>query len=540
MQNFQALGLSGWTQTIEAQTQFVFDSVASKVLGGHNLQFGGESRVLLSNFFQPAHPSGQFYFAQNETMQSVFNPDQNQGNAMASLLAGWGNSGSLSIHPSVAEKSRETSFFIQDDWKVSSRLTLNLGLRYEFSTPYTDRFNRLQLANFTADSGVNVAGLGEIHGVSSFLTGDNRRSNSDYNNFGPRLGVAYQLSKRTVIRAGAGLYYGVNYATSFQDLGPAFRKDLNYLPSQDNGLTQFATLQNPFPYGNVQAQGSAYGKLADWGYSSGSNQSNTFRNAEVYQWTAAVQHELPGSQVIEVAYSANRSTHLPDGYVRNRNYVSTADRLKYGSDGLAQYVTNPFYSMFVGPNAVFNEPDSVYSQPTTQLANLLRPYPQYPGGFEGYAEFIANSLYNSLQIKYEKRYSKGLNLVGSYTLAKGWDDSSASSNGWLGNSPSTQDLNNLRGEYSVAATDARHRIVLGGSYELPFGHGKPFGAHLSRAADAIIRGWQINGYLTFQSALPLNVNMASGRLADGSQRRTSPATRAAATASKTWSTAWAH
>ncbi len=79
--------------------------------------------------------------------------------------------------------------------------------------------------------------------------------------------------------------------------------------------------------------------------------------------------------MIEVAYSANRSTHLPDGYVRNRNYVSTADRLKYGSAGLANYVTNPFYSMFVGPNATFNEPDSVYSQPTTQLSNLLRPYP---------------------------------------------------------------------------------------------------------------------------------------------------------------------
>jgi len=518
IQNYQTLGLSGWTQTIEAQTQTVVDSTASKVIGAHNLQFGGESRILLSNFFQPAHPSGQFGFSQNDTMQSVFNPDQNQGNGLASLLSGWVGSGTLSIHPSVAEKSRETSFFVQDDWKVSSKLTLNLGLRYEFSTPYTDRFNRLQIADFTADSGVSVAGLGAIHGVDTFVSGDKRRSNSDYNNFGPRLGLAYQLTPKTVLRAGVGLYYGVNYATSYQDLGPAFRKDLNVQATRDNGLTQFSTLANPFPYGNVAAQGKSYGKLADWGYSAGSNQSDTFRNGEVYQWSAAVQRELPSSQVLEVAYSANRSTHLPDGYVRNRNYVSTANRLKYGSSGLAEYVTNPFYSMFTGSSAVFNEPDSVYSQPTTQLANLLRPYPQFPGGFEGYAEFVANSLYNSMQIKYEKRYSHGLNLIGSYTLAKGWDDSSVSSNGWLGNSPSTQDLNNLRGEYSNSSTDARQRFVLGGSYELPFGRGRTFGSHINKAVDAVAGGWQLNAYMTFQSGLPLNVNMASGRLADGNQR----------------------
>jgi hypothetical protein len=154
--------------------------------------------------------------------------------------------------------------------------------------------------------------------------------------------------------------------------------------------------------------------LNPWGFSAGSNQSSTFRNPEIYQWAVSLQRELPGSQVLEVAYSANRSTHLPDGYVRNRKIIGTALRQQYGSSGLSNYVANPFYPYFVGPKAIFNEPDSVYAQPTTQLINLLRPYPQFPGGFEGYAEFVANSLYNSLQIKYEKRYSNGLNLVGSY------------------------------------------------------------------------------------------------------------------------------
>jgi hypothetical protein len=298
--------------------------------------------------------------------------------------------------------------------------------------------------------------VGEIYGIDQLTANGKNHANSDWNNFGPRLGAAFQLNQKTVLRAGAGIYYGVNYATSYQDLGAAYRKDL-YYPTLDNGLTQFATLQNPFPYGNVAAQGTKYGILNGWGYPSTSNQSNTFRNAEIYQWAVSMQHELPGSQVVEIAYLANRSTHLPDAYVRSRDYVSAATCKQYGTSGLYQYVNNPFYPYFVGPNAIFNEPDSLYSQATIQQINLLRQYPQFPGVYEGFAEFVANSWYNALQVKYEKRYSKGLNIVASYSLAKATDDSSASSNGWLGNSPSTQDFNNLRGEYSVGATDVRHR-----------------------------------------------------------------------------------
>jgi hypothetical protein len=525
VQNYNSLGLSGYTQTIEAQTEWVFDSTATKVIGAHDIQFGGESRILLSNFFQPPSPTGSFQFGQNPTMQYSLTPNQDQGNGVASLLLGWagtgpGNTsaGDLSIHPSVAEKSRETSFFIQDDWKFGPRLTLNLGLRYEFSTPYEDRYNRLQLANFSADSGVSVPGLGEISGVDQFLTGSNRHSDTDWNNFGPRIGAAFQWNPKTVIRGGAGIYYGVNYATSYQDLGPAYRTDFQFEPTLDNGLTRYGTLENPFPFGTPVAQGQTYGKLAGWGFPSTSNQSDTFRNAEIYQWSASLQHELPGKQTIEIAYSANRSTHLPDAYVRDRNYIRTAVREEYGSAGLYAEVPNPFYSLFVGPNAIFNEPSSVYAQPTTQEINLLRPYPQFPGVFEGYAQFVANSWYNSLQLKYEKRYSSGFNVIGSYTLAKGTDDGSASSNGWLGNATSVQDFNNLRGEYSVSATDARNRLVLSGSYEIPFGRGKKFGSNLNKVVDTFAGGWQLNAYFTYQSGLPINVVMTSGRIADGFQR----------------------
>src|SRR5262249_55822313 len=178
----------------------------------------------------------------------------------------------------------------------------------------------------------------------------------DRNNFAPRLGLAYRLGNKTVVRAGGGVYFGISPATSFQDLGAAFRKNLNWNPSLDSGATRNATLEDPFPTGAVIPQGTKYGILNQWGFDSTSNQSAGFRNADIYQWSLSVQHELPGNSVVEVAYSANRSTHLPFGGTKNRNFISSATREALGSTELNQQVTNPFKPLFVGPNAIFDEP----------------------------------------------------------------------------------------------------------------------------------------------------------------------------------------
>lgn len=545
--DYQSLGLSGWTKTIEAQTNFLWDAAVSKVIGPHNLKFGGEQRVLLSNFFQPAFPGGQFGFDWGQTAQNLSSSDSSQGNALASMLVDFGSGGFLSIHPSVAEKSKEAALFVKDDWQVTPKLTLNLGLRYEWSTPYTERHNRIQFADFGASTGVTLdlsggdpflqsLGLGSttLKGITTFANSNKRNISPDRNNLAPRLGLAYRLSDKTVLRGGVGVYYGINPATSFQDLGPAFRKNLNWRPSLDNGATRFATLANPFPTGATSPQGTQYGILNQWGFDSTSNQSPGFRNAEIYQWSLSVQRELPGNSVLEVAYSANRSTHLPFGGTKSRNFMPTALRQQIAAQQhaldpncdvdscvtnyLSQQVTNPFKSLFVGPNAIFNEPDSIYNDDTIPLSNLLRPYPQFDGGFEGFSLFRSSATYNSMQLKYEKRYSQGLNIVGSYTLAKETDDSSYTSNGWLGNSTNIQDLGNLKAEKSVGAADARHRLVVGGSYELPFGHGKRFGGNINNIVNGFLGGWQVNGFWTLQSGLPIVIGLSGGHIQDGSQR----------------------
>jgi len=520
------LGQSCCTDTVKGQTNWNYSSALSKVIGGHNLKFGFEQRHMFTNFWQPDYPTGQFQFQRVTTMQDVFNPDFSQGNGLASLLLGWGTWGHVGTQPPVADKTKDQGFFVQDDWKVSQRLTLNLGLRYEWSTPFTERFNRLVIVDYNGDTGIDVPGFGRLKGTSYLADANKRSADPDRNNFGPRFGVAYRLDQKTVLRGGAGVYFGYNVATNFQYVGTPWYKNVSMYFSKDGGITPFASLSDPFPApaGFVGPPGPKYGKLAQWGFDNGYNLNDGIRNAEIYQWNAGIERELPGNILVEVNYTASRSTHLPfNGYdgTRNRNFIDRENREKYGSDGLAQLVDNPFQPFFQGPNAIFNEPDSLYNDAQIQLVNLLRPYPQFPGSFGGYPQFIANARYNALQIRFEKRYSHGLNFTGNYTYSKMTDDNSLGFNPWVGNLQTTgelQDLTNLKAEKSVSGVDTPQRLAFAMSYELPIGRGKPLGNHMSRGLDLAIGGWKLNSFVTFQSGNPVGIHMDAGRLQDGNQR----------------------
>ncbi len=518
------LGQSCCTDTVKGQTQYMISSMLTKIAGAHTLKMGGEARIFFNNFWQPDYPTGQFEFDRSITTQSVFEPDYSQGNSLASLLVGWGTWGHVGTQPPTANKSRDQGLFVQDDWKVSDRLTLNLGLRYEWSNPFTERFNRLVVVDYNGDTGINVPGLGEIRGTSDLANNAKRTANVDRNNFGPRFGFAYRLNDKTVLRGGAGIYYGFNVATNFQYVGTPWYKNVAINFSKDGGVTPFASLSNPFPVGFYGPPGDKYGKLSQWGFDNGYNLNDGLRNAEVYQWNIGIQRELPGDMLIEVNYSSNRSNHLPfNGYdgTRNRNFISKAAREQYGSDGLAELVPNPFQPYFQGPNAIFNEPDSIYNDAEIERIYLLRPYPQFAGSFGGYPEFIANSRYSALQIRFEKRYSQGLAFTGNYTFSHMTDDNSLGFNPWIGSLQSQgelQDLTNLSAEQSISGFDTPHRLAFAVTYELPIGRGKVIGRNMGNAANAVLGGWKVNSFVTLQSGNPIGVLMADGRLADGNQR----------------------
>jgi len=426
MPTFSITGASPWTDLFDqcciattfAHTLYSYSSQVVISKGSHLIKFGGEQRLFYNNFFQPPNPTGVFNFSDfvtsptpNSDTDAAGNPT---GNPFASLLFGYADNvnppsyvpPSLNIYPSVANKSAETGFYIQDDWKVNSKLTLNLGLRYQWSTPYDERHNRLEFSNFTADSGINInlanvpgnapAGtlsaqaimLGianlptteELLGTTEFANSSRRSVPTYRKDLGPRLGFAYQIDSKTVVRGGAGIYFGMSPATNFQYPGTAFRKTATMFFTNDNFATRSATMENPFPGGLTGPQGMQYGALANWGYGNNNDLGTTAaRDAEIYQWNLGIQRALPSEIVLGLDYSANRSTHLPWSGTNNRDFIPSTLLAKISaavtptdpncqtdscvSNFLQTQVGNPFAAMFSQPCTpspsapCFNEPD---------------------------------------------------------------------------------------------------------------------------------------------------------------------------------------
>jgi hypothetical protein len=540
-----------------AHTLTSYSSALQWVKGRHSIKIGGEQRVFLNNFWQPNYPTGTFNFSRDVTTsqpgQGLGESDTPEGNPFATMLTGFAHDGQYNIVPPVSDESRETAFYAQDDWKVNPKLTVNVGVRYEWSTPYSERYNRLQFSNFTGNTGINIPvspapgfpEIGNVLGTTVFPTSSHRNATVDRNNFAPRLGFAYQLSPNTVLRGGAGVFYGMNVATNFQYAGPAFQKSANMYFTKDNYQTEFASLENPFPNGLAGPQGTKYGSLAQWGFGNPSDlDTGVARNAEIYQWNVGFQRLLPGGIVLGVDYSANRSTHLPwagSGGIstRDRNFISSATRAAAVAQSptdvtgyLNQEVPNPFQCFFVpvaSPGSwcpatpIFDPADTVdsrYIDSTIPLINLLRPHPQFDGGFEGLPKLIANSRYNSLQIRFQKRASHYISFEGNYTYSRSMDNSAAGRNAWIGNLglDNPQVLDNLGVEYGVSSNDATHRLTSAFIVDLPFGRGRWIGRNMNHFVDAVAGGWSLYSFLTFQSGQPLAVYDSAGLLADGNQR----------------------
>jgi len=560
--------LSMYTQcctfTNFAHSLFAYSSSLSLVRRGHTIKFGFEQRQFLNNFWQPNYPTGSFYFPQGITAAFPGDPNPNlaDGNSFATMAMGWADpSSSVIIQPSVADKSWETGFYVQDDWKINAHLTINLGLRYEWSTPYTVRHDLTQFSDFTGDTGISVplpngldltqTTMTDLKGTTLFVNqgGLGRSVPTDRNNVAPRLGFAYSLNPNTVVRGGAGVYYGMSPATNFQYVGTAFGASANAQFSQDSNISRntAVTLADPYPNGIPIPQGKAAGKLALWGFDNSNNLgTEQARNADVFQWNVGVQHLFPWEVTIGVDYSANRSNHLPwGGYssTRNRNFISSdllanisaqlhaqdpvtapdggCDANSCVTNYLNQLVTNPFAPLFQpGPQQMFNAPASLYNQSQVPLYYLLRAYPQFAGTFQGLPSFGANSWYNAMQVRFQKRMNHYFSLEGNYTFSKATDTSSVGANAFVGNLNLGNPQQNDRplNEYAISANDATHRFVLAAIFDVPIGRGLWIGKDMNRILNGFVGGWAISALITKQSGQPLPVTMATPRLQDGNQR----------------------
>lgn len=486
----------------------------SRLFGDHTIKVGGVFRLNRVSNHRPADPAGFFQFNRNWTRER-FNRGS-QGNSVASMLMGLMNGGRIRFEPALSQQTPYWGFYIQDDWRVTDRLTLNFGFRWDQDRPITERYNRAGWFDFEAAQpalAVDTPGFERaVAGGLQFAgAGGNPRhiKNYDNNNFAPRLGLAYKLTDRLVLRTGAGIFYnpttgfGPGTATvgavSFNSISPV-------VASQDGGRTPFADLSNPFPLGFNGPSNGAEGLATFLGQSPAAI-VRTDRTPYSIQWNFNLQYELPDDWLVDAAYAGNSGVKLLGTGVQFNQMPNEHQAL---GDRLNEQVENPFFGVIPSNLGLGRRMVSV--------GQLLRPYPQFTGlnTPRGY-EF--HSSYHALQMKVRKRYTTGLQLLAAYTWAKMIDDVSSVA-GFLGaQNPGYTNHYDKRLDRSLSGLDIAHRLVVNYQYELPFGRGK---ALLDRSGwvNQVVGGWQLNGITTMQSGLPMGITSRFNNLNSFGGRQT--------------------
>ncbi|MBI4873764.1 MAG: TonB-dependent receptor [Acidobacteria bacterium] len=512
---FPAIAITGYsslgTSGLSARSNDVQEVVSNltRIIQNHTLRFGLDFRDYREGNYSLGQGSGTFTFG-NTWMQGPLDnsPAAPMGQGLASFLLGLPTSGGIDINGSYAARSQAWAGYLQDDWKITSRLTLNLGLRYEVATPATERYNRTVLDfDFNAVSPIQAAAqaryaqspikevpvsdfktLGGLRfaGVNGLPRGIYRM---DRNNFMPRLGFAYQLNNRTVLRGGAGVFFGVVGIANQVVNQTGFSRRTDFIASVDNGQHFIANLSNPFPDGKFDLpQGAGLGLMTEVG-SSVSFFNTTPKRPYTQRWQFSVQREMLRKTVLEMGYIGSKTVKLPISRQFDptpARYLSTSPlRDQATIDYLSAAIPNPFYPLL---------PRTSLSGVNATRGQLLRPYPQFTGVSSSVEQ--GYSWYHSLQTRLERRFDRGFTVNVSWTWSKLMDGSS-----YLNATDSMP-------ERVPSDQDRTHRITISDIYELPFGKGKKWGGSASGIVQKAIGGWQIQSIFQGQSGAALGFGNA--------------------------------
>ncbi|MGA2145126.1 MAG: TonB-dependent receptor [Bryobacteraceae bacterium] len=489
---------------------------AARILGPHTVRFGLGYRVLRQNLNSlgplaspPASSSGGIFTFSTSGAWTTGPLNTSAaapiGEDFAEFLYGLPTSGTYAIPATYAEQTKTLSAYVEDDWKISTKLTLSVGLRYELPGGLTERYNRSvasfawttanpiaaqAIANYTANpiaqipasqfrvnGGLTFAG---VNGVPAALWATPKTD------FMPRFGLAYQITPQTVLRGGYGLFeapIGV-VSTSVNQTG--FSQTTTMVPTVDN-IHYVASLSNPFPSGLIPNSGATSGLSTALGTSITVN-NPTLNTPYMERYQVALQRTLPGQAVLEASYVGDHALRqlltrnfdaLPD------QYLSTSpSRDQTTINNLTAAVANPFYPLLPGTGL---------SGTTVARSQLLEPYPEFTGVSmptnQGY------SFYNALQVRYEKRFKSGLTGTVSYSWSK-----------LIGG------LNYLNAgdpmpERVISSTDRTYRLVVTWIYALPFGRGQRW-ANATPVLSTLVGGWQLQGVYTKQAGPPLGFGNA--------------------------------
>ena len=478
-----------------------FGGTLTKMASQHSVKMGAEFRLLRETGIAYGNVAPQFNFGSAYTNGPVDNsPAAPIGQGLASMLLGLPTGGNVATNASRAEQSNYWGIFVHDDWRITRKLTLNLGVRWEYEGAPTERYNR-SIRGFDYDTqnpiaaqakanyarnpiGEIPAGQFDVKGGLLFpgVGGQPRTMwDQDRNNFAPRVGLAFQLNEKTVFRSGYGIFFDtVGIDRNAVRQGP-FNATTNIIASNNNGLTYQASLANPFPDGIRPALGASRGLASILGQGPSPFHEKAI-NPYMQRWLASLQRELPGRVVIDVAYVGNRGTKL---YATRQfsatpaMYLSTSpERDQAAINFLSANVANPFAGI---PDVA----GTTLGNTNISRANLLKTYPQFssltidlPDGY---------SWYHSLQTSVEKRMSKGLVFQAAWTYSKYMQ------------AMTYKNPTDPQPERIISDNDFPHRFVLSGIYELPFGRGRQFLGGGNAWVNGFLGGWQFEGYFEGQS-----------------------------------------
>ena len=499
-------GLGGGSLLRTGQDTHSLLSSLSHLAGSHSLKTGIDIRMRRLNSFNLNNGGGSYTF--NRTLTQ--GPDPNTvsaaaGLGFASLLLGTPTSGSTNLAAGTSLQDFYFAGYLQDDIRLSKNLTINVGLRYEAETPYTERRNQLNRFIFNAASPAANPQFPNLTGALAFADSSNRTVyDADLNNFAPRAGFSYSLLPKTVFRGGGGLFYAP-FSITASDTGFAptagYSSTTQMIATQD-GVTPFRFVNNPYPSGliaptraNLGAQTSLGQPVSVWEPKGTTPYS--------LQWNADLQRQLPGNFIIDIAYAGSHGVKLN----QPREYNALNPQYLSMTTGLQALVNNPFATLI---------PNGALAQPKIAQRQLLLPYPQYTGLSVVNASW-GNSIYHSLELKVERRFSRGVGFLLSYTAGKLISDVPASVSTYdnstnAGLNTTVQNWYNLRAERSLSELDVARTLSFSYVIELPFGQGKYFLSNIHGLTSKVVSGWRINGIASYRSGLPLvlSANISGG------------------------------
>lgn len=486
----------------------------------HTFRFGGEFWVL-----QDAEGNlgnqGEFDFTSTWTQQNALvSGGTGNGSTFAAFLLGLPSGGNVPVNATAFYSQHYLAGFFQDDWRLTPKLTVNLGMRWDLEQPVTERHNRLTdrfdptvinpvsdsaqasyagiMANNSSNAGVQIltqllpSSAFKVMGAQLFAGVDGTPRtpvDPDYHEWQPRAGFAYRLAPNSVLRGGFGRFTQASFVTGGQN---GFSRTTSLITSQDNNLTPYDTLSNPFHSGILQPTGSSLGPLTNLGQGVNWDAPNLNR---MYSWEYSLHlQQQYGSWLFEIGYSHNKTYDIPWTWNENEPNFGLWKQLQqpvFDANGRPgdilpwnTLLPNPFYQL---PNVT----GTIASSKNVTVNQLLNPIPllgsiseNRPTGKNGY---------DALQTKIERRYSSGLSLIAAFSWSKLFEDTA-----FLG-----PQIAGPKIEHKLGGEDRPYVLALTGIWDLPFGRGRHWGASLSRPLDMLVGGWEITGNYSASSGVPV-------------------------------------